>query len=220
MYRMRIRRMIDFAEKCNTPFVNSNTEFVSFLMEGLRKGEIQGYNDSLNKTIPKKKVSAVMKYEDPNDPQNSTEAKASQLNFIYIDEDLLFDRQRSQTKYDIQSISLVLPMNTFGGILPTFDTPIATLRYKDVEKFLDSKPTARWKNPYNNAEDRKISEAFRLRLFCSHITKMMRDNPQGQTIDQIDAFTNYGADSQRGPLLASQNYEYLLVSMENELYEY
>jgi len=221
MYRMRIRRQIDFLDKCNTPFNNRGTEFVRFVMDGLKSGEIQGWNDSLNRTIRKKDMVKKMSLQiDPNDPNTVVYATVDKLNYVYMDEDLVFDRQRSQTRTDILAFTLLVPIGTFGDGLPGFETPLATVRYKDVERLLDSKPTARWKNPYNNAEDRKISEAFRLRLFCSHIIYIQRDNATGERIDQIAAFTDQGKDLDKGPLLAAQNFEYLLVSQENELYEY
>lgn len=220
MHKMRIRRLIDFNEKCNTPFVNTNQEFMHFLLEGLRKGEIQGYNDSLNRTVTKKALQEVIHYEDPNNKEVNVDLKGKDLGYVYMDEDMVFDRQRSQTRYDILSLSLKLPPNTFEGSYPPYEKAIATVRYKDVERLMDAIPMARWKNPYNNAEDRKISEAFRLRLFCSHITRLNYDNPQGSDISGISAYTKQGSDMERGPLLQSAIFEEMLVSKENELYDY
>jgi hypothetical protein len=220
MHKMRVRRLIDFNEKCNTPFINTNQEFMHFLLEGLRKGEIQGYNDSLDHTVTKKSLKETIHYEDPNNKDINVDLKGKDLGYVYMDEDIIFDRQRSQTRYDILSFTLKLPPNTFEGQYPPYEKAIATVRYKDVERYMDAIPMARWKNPYNNAEDRKISDAFRLRLFCGHITRLNYDNPTGSDIAGILSYTNNGNDPERGPLLQSRVFEELLVSKENELYDY
>jgi len=225
MSRMRITRLVDLKEKCNTPFYNRGLEITSFLLDAVKNGDIIPYNDSLNKTITKKAMADKSTYVvvNPDDPKlnDTLRLTAKIMSELYIEEDLIFDRQRSQTRYDIRSISMKIPQYGFNENYPQFEVPFTTLRYKDVERVLDSKPTARWKNPYNNSEDRKYSEAFRLRLFCSHITKIMRNNPENKSIDQIDDLTTVGGpDPITNALLASQNFDYLLVSQENELYEY
>jgi gliding motility associated protien GldN len=217
MYRMRTTRIIDFNEKCNQPFFNKGTEFTRFILDGLKSGELIGFNDSLEKQVSKKYIiGELSKLMDPLDSASRVDLKAEQLNQVYFTEDLVFDRQRSQTRHDILSVSLFVPALSFGDIYPPFNKPLAVVRYKDLVNYLNSKPQATWKNPANNAEDKRYSDALHLRLFCSRITKIMLDNPNGDAIDQMSMYKGV----EKSILLASQNVEYLLVSKENELYEY
>jgi gliding motility associated protien GldN len=218
MYRMRTTRVIDFNEKCNQPFFNKGSEFTRFILDGLKSGELIGFNDSLEKQVSKKYILGELnKLMDPLDPASIVILKPEQLAQVYFTEDLVFDRQRSQTRHDIHSVRLFIPQNAFADAIPAFDRTLAVVRYKDLVNFLNSKPQATWKNPANNAEDKRFSDALHLRLFCSRITKIMLDNPTGDAIDAISAYSKGGDKS---ILLASQNIEYLLVSKENELYEY
>jgi len=217
MYRIRTTRIIDFSEKCNEPFFNKGTEFTRFILDGLKSGELIGFNDSLEKQVSKKYVvGELSKLMDPLDPNSMVTLKPEQLAQVYFTEDLVFDRQRSQTRYDIHSFRLFVPQNAFGDAIPPFDRTLAVVRYKDLVAYMNSKPQATWKNPANNSEDKRYSDALHLRLFCSRITKIMLDNPTGDAIDAIEAYNK----NERSILLASQNIEYLLVSKENELYEY
>jgi len=217
MQRLRITRVIDFNEKCNQPFFNKGSEFTRFLLNGLKSGELIGFNDSLERQVSKKNILLELeKLMDPTDTSSLVILKPEQLSQVYFTEDLIFDRQRSQTRHDIHSIRLFVPQNAFADAIPPFDRTLAVIRYKDVINYLNTKPQATWRNPANNAEDKRFSDALHLRLFCSRITKIMLDNPAGDNLDAISSYK--GVD--KSILLASQNIEYLLVSKENELYEY
>ncbi|MES2386704.1 MAG: gliding motility protein GldN [Bacteroidota bacterium] len=215
MYRMRVWRNIDLNEKCNTPFFNFDSEITKFILDAYRKGELMAFtNDSLTLERQRTEVEKSMSEIDPLDSNNNKYFKAKDLSFFEIKEDLMFDKQRSQTRYDILSLTMYVPADaTTRG----FDLLVASFRYKDVERILDARPEARWRNAYNNAEDRRFSDAFRLRLFCSRIIRISKDNP---TNNPIASLSSVSAGGPKAELLAAQQFEYDLVSQENELYEY
>jgi chaperone required for assembly of F1-ATPase len=75
-------------------------------------------------------------------------------------------------------------------------------------------PNAKWYNSQNRAEDKKISDAMDLRLFCSRIIKI--SNPKDQMIEDMQEYNT----SDKTVLIASQKYEYELVAKENEVWDY
>lgn len=218
MHRLKMVRRLDFNEKCNTPFLNRGSEFFNFLVTAYKAGQLEAFaDDSLNKVKnPKFVMKFLKRYEmdDNGKVIDSSDISFRDLNICDIREDLIFDRQLSQTKYDIQSVGLILPASQSEK---GATEPICYFRYKDVEKVLNANPRARWRNAYNNVEDRRFSDAFRLRLFCSRIMKLSKDNPENE---EISALPKYAATGVKGWLLASQQLEHDLVSFENELYEY
>lgn len=216
MYRMRIRRVIDLKEKCNTPFYNADYEITKYLLEAVKSGKLTAFDkDSVNKILPVSEVTAKLTYANELDTNIKESIMAKNLTEFQIWEDLLFDRQRSISTYDIQYIYLYIP----AGVKPgqTFDDAIGLLRYRDVEKLFSSlPPKARWKNPFNNREDRTFTDAFRLRLFCGRIVQMAKDNARSEPISQLAEYSG----NIKKQLIASQQFEYDIVSDENELYEY
>ena len=215
MSRMRVWRNIDLNEKCNTPFFNMQSEITKYLLEAYRAGELMAFrDDSLIQEKPKEAVEKDLAEIDPLDSNNNKYFKAKDLSFFEIKEDVIFDKQRSQTRFDILSLTMYVPSDaTTRG----FDIAVASFRYKDIERVLDARPEARWRNGYNNAEDRRFSDAFRLRLFCSRIIRISKDNPSNNSISALPSISGGGP---RAELLAAQQFEYDLVSQENELYEY
>jgi gliding motility associated protien GldN len=223
MQRTKMIRIIDFREKCNESFRYREAEFWKYVVEAYRAGLLDAFSDdSLNKVKnPKYVYDKLFKKEakeekGPNgeDLFDVAPIKYRELYLAEIKEDLLFDRQRSQTFYDIQSVGLILPAESSEK---SAKEAICYFRYKDIERVLNTNPYAKWRNSYNSVEDRRFSDAFRLRLFCSRITKLNKDNPLGEEISALPKFEKFGT---KGWLLASQQFEYDLVSQENELYDY
>jgi hypothetical protein len=133
---------------------------------------------------------------------------AKELNILEIKEDWIFDRKRSRLYYDVQSVTLLLPAdkNQAG-----FEKPIASFKYKDLDKLFRSDPKKFiWYNPQNQAQHKNLADAFDLRLFYGRITKVA--NP-GDT----DLVGMYG---DREGLLKSYQTEYELMETEHSLWEY
>lgn len=218
MHRTKMVRRIDFREKCNTSFRFRGAEFWKYVIEAYRAGQLEAFtDDSLNKVKNSKIVLSKLVNEEKDENGKVTDSRPMPYDYFFlceIREDLLFDRQRSQTFYDIQSVGLILPAQYSEK---SANEPIAFFRYKDIERVLNANPLAKWKNAYNTVEDRRYSDAFRLRLFCSRIIKMSKDNPINEEISALPKYEKFGV---KGWLLASQQFEYDLVSQENELYEY
>ncbi|MVM31529.1 gliding motility protein GldN [Spirosoma sp. HMF4905] len=131
-----------------------------------------------------------------------------ELNILELKEDWIFDRKRSRLYYDIQTVTLLLPAdkNTAG-----YEKPIASFKYKDLDKLFRSDPKKFiWYNPQNQAQHKNLADAFDLRLFYGRITKVA--NP-GDT----DLVGMYG---DREGLLKSYQTEYELMETEHSLWEY
>lgn len=131
-----------------------------------------------------------------------------ELNILEVKEDWIFDRKRSRLYYDIQTVTLLLPAdkNPAG-----FEVPIASFKYKDLDKLFRSDPKKFiWYNPQNQAQHKNLADAFDLRLFYGRITKVA--NPGDQ-----DLVGMYG---DREGLLKSYQTEYELMETEHSLWEY
>ena len=133
---------------------------------------------------------------------------AKELSVLEVMEDWIFDKKRSRLYYDIQTIKMLLPAdkNVAG-----FELPIATFKYKDLDKLFRSDPKKFvWYNTQNQAQHKNLADAFDLRLFYGRITKVA--NPQDQELVGI-----YG---DKEGLLKSYQAEYDLMEIEHGLWEY
>ena len=215
MFRMKINRRIPLKEKCNRPFYNTNNEITTHLIQGLVSGKLIAYDpDSNSKILPINYIEDYLTKVDPFDGSKSR-MKGSELDYIDLVEDLIFDSQRSMTYYDIHYIIVTSPADPTSG--RNLATRLAAIRYKDLEAYWATLPTSvRWRNPANNKENRTFAEAFRLRLFCGVITKIDKDNATGVDLQSLPE--NQG--NMMLTLLNAQQVEMDLVSWENELYEY
>ena len=133
---------------------------------------------------------------------------AKEFSVMEIKEDWIFDRKRSRLYYDIQTVTIFLPSDkNAAGV----ETPLATFKYKDLDKLFRSDPKKFiWYNPQNQAQHKNLADAFDLRLFYGRITKVA--NP-GDT----DLVGMYG---DREGLLKSYQTEYELMETEHGLWEY
>ncbi|WP_420151625.1 gliding motility protein GldN [Spirosoma sp.] len=177
---------------------------------------------------PKKKVATTKKgkkgkaavVEPVVEPKKDTVAVAAapafsgdeyfpkELNILEIKEDWIFDRKRSRLYYDIQTVTILLPAdkNEAG-----FEKPIASFKYKDLDKLFRSDPKKFiWYNPQNQAQHKNLADAFDLRLFYGRITKVA--NP-----GDSDLVGMYG---DREGLIKSYQTEYELMETEHGLWEY
>jgi gliding motility associated protien GldN len=221
MYKMQVWRIMDLREKCNQPFLAKGNEITKAICEAVASGKLNAYaTDSLNVILTPDKFNE--KLTDPDSRQLDAEGNPvpntgtlflpDQLYILKFRENLLFDKQRSRFYYDIQTLTLIIPA-VFNKISGT-ETEVASFRYADVAKVFRNMPNARWYNSQNRAEDKRISDAMDLRLFCSRILKI--SNPKNQLIEDMPEYR----DSPRSVLVASQKYEYELVAKENEVWDY
>lgn len=131
---------------------------------------------------------------------------------LEINEDVLFDKQRSVLFYDILSITLYVPADHPDNI-KGFQYPICTFKYKElVEKVFKDNPKAIWFNPYNDREHRNLADAFELRLFSSYLIKI--SNPSDEEIMET-----YGGDPKTG-IMASQWKAFEMLEYEHNLWEF
>lgn len=131
---------------------------------------------------------------------------------LELNEDLLFDKQRSVLYYDILSITLYVPADHPDNI-KGFQYPLATFKYKELcEKVFKDNPKAIWYNPYNDREHRNLTDAFELRLFSSYLIKI--SNPSDEEIAET-----YGGDPRTG-IMASQWKSFELLEYEHNLWEF
>ena len=134
---------------------------------------------------------------------------AKEFSILEVKEDWIFDKKRSRLYYDIQTVTMLLPSdkNTAG-----FEVPVATFKYKDLDKLFRSDPKKFiWYNPQNQAQHKNLADAFDLRLFYGRITKVA--NPEDKELVGL-----YG--SEREGLLKSYQTEYELMELEHGLWEY
>jgi gliding motility associated protien GldN len=133
-----------------------------------------------------------------------------QINLMEVKEDWTFDKKRSRLYNDIQALTLLIPseQNTATGL----EIPIASFRYKDVERLFRSDPKKYiWYNSHNTAQNKNLADAFDLRLFWGRITKYSNANDRA-FIDM------YNGDKQA--LSKSLNYEQELMEIESGFWEY
>ena len=133
---------------------------------------------------------------------------AKDFNIMEVKEDWIFDKKRSRLYYDIQTVTVYLPSDkNAAGV----ETPLATFKYKDLDKLFRSDPKKFiWYNPQNQAQHKNLADAFDLRLFYGRITKVA--NP-----GDVDLVGMYG---DREGLLKSYQTEYELMETEHGLWEY
>ncbi|QRR03604.1 type IX secretion system ring protein PorN/GldN [Dyadobacter sandarakinus] len=132
-----------------------------------------------------------------------------QLSIIELKEDWVFDKKRSRQYNDIQTITIVLPAEqTATGL----ELPVASFRYKDVERLFRSDPKKYiWYNTHNTAQNKNLADAMDLRLFYGRITKYSNANDRAF----LDIY-----NGEKEALIKSLNYEQELMELEHGLWEY
>jgi hypothetical protein len=140
----------------------------------------------------------------------STQFLVREMSTLEIVEDMIFDRKRSVTNWDIQAIKIIIPAENFtAGVERT----VGVFKYKDLIDLFRSNPDQMiWFNPQNSAEHKNLADAFALRLFSARIVKVA--NPNDDMI--IDVYS----ESPKQGIMASQWLEYELMEKEHELWSY
>lgn len=221
MYKMQVWRTLDLREKCNQPFFAKGNQITKAMVDEVIAGRLIPYaKDSLTRILTMQEFKD--KIIDPSSAQVDAEGNPipgtgvpflpQNLYVVKFKENLLFDKQRSRFYYDVQTVTLFIPAeyNTLKGT----ETEVASFKYKDLVNVFKNMPTAKWYNSQNRAEDKKISDAMDLRLFCSRIIKI--SNPKDNMIEDMPEYNT----SEKTILIASQKYEYELVAKENEVWDY
>lgn len=140
----------------------------------------------------------------------STQFTVRQMSTLEIVEDMIFDKKRSVTHWDIQAVKIIIPADNFtSGVERT----VGVFKYKDLVDLFRSNPDQMiWFNPQNSAEHKNLADAFALRLFKARIIKVA--NPDDNQI--IDVYNNNPKEG----IMASQWIEYELMEKEHELWSY
>jgi gliding motility associated protien GldN len=132
-----------------------------------------------------------------------------QLSVIELKEDFIFDKKRSRLYYDIQTVTIAIPSDVNPNGL---ETPVATFRYKDLDKLFRSDPKKFiWFNEYNTAQHKNLADAFDLRLFNGRIIKY--SNPMNDDLVKM-----YGGEKEA--MWKSVQIENELMELEHNLWEY
>lgn len=133
----------------------------------------------------------------------------NQLSLLEIKEDWVFDKKRSRLYFDMQTITIVLPADqTELGL----EKPIASFKYKDVERLFRSDPKRYiWFNDHNTAQHKNLADAFDNRLFWGRITKY--SNAEDKSF--LDIYRG-----EKEGLIKSLQFEQELMEKEHGLWEY
>jgi len=141
---------------------------------------------------------------------------------IELVEDMIFDKRKSRLTYDILAIGVVIVDATSGALQTRFYIRYADLAAQ-VEKIMRSpKATERasvmWQNRYNPAENKKFTDAFKLRLFHGVITEV--ENPDELSIIETIYNKSSGKGSYAEGVFAEWEKEMELMEKEHNLWEY
>ena len=135
-----------------------------------------------------------------------------EFSIFEIKEDLYFDRIHSRIYFDIQSISMYLPSDSFYN-LTGVEKPVASFRFIDLYNLFKSMPKeAIWFNDSNIAQHKNLGDAFFLRLFKGIIVKVAN-------ADDVRVSELY-AKSRKDGIMASFKVEQDLMEWEANLWEY
>lgn len=242
MYKKTLWRRMDLREKQNAPFYSTNGELPTIIINAVKAGLLFPYvDDSVKTRMDKQTFQDAMKLpeaaEEMSDeekeiirqqmidsgeleegeemPEDEEEDGADEFNpkdfaVVEIKEDVYFDRMRSRLYYDIHSLTLILPSDPDDP--STFERPLASFKYKELEALFKSMPKeALWYNSFNMAEHRNFADAFNLRLFSANLTKFA--NTKDESIVEI-------YQSRKKGMYASQKIEHDMLEFENELWEF
>lgn len=233
MYQKTVTRALDLREKQNEPLFARNREITALIIHAASNGFIKAYgNDSLNQQLAiadfykrmqspalaglsTDTVDLFLEYgENWREVVKMMEAEKYMARDFYqieIKENVLFDKQRSELVYDIQSITIYIPadhpLNTKG-----IQTVVASFSYKELaEKLFKDNPKAIWYNVENDRENKNLADAFDLRLFSSYIIKV--SNAQDAYLSDIYS------DEQKGRMASNWSAE-KLMEYEHNLWEF
>jgi gliding motility associated protien GldN len=234
MYQKTVTRALDLREKQNEPLFSRNREITALLIDGVTNERIKAYeNDSLRKQLSIADFSNKMLtptaaaatsldtvdsylehgpgWRDVVKNMLDERYMARDLYQLEIKENVLFDKQRSQFLYDIQTVTIFIPadhpMNERG-----IQIPVASFSYKEIVSALfKDNPKAIWYNTQNDQENKNLADAFDLRLFSSYIIKVSNAK---------DTYLTDIYSDQKTAIMASSWAAQQLMEYEHNLWEF
>ncbi len=194
MWKRTLWRRVDLKEKQNKPFFAMNRELSKIIISAVERGVDPFATDE--EEIETGPIFI------PN----------REFSIFEIKEDLYFDRIHSRIYFDIQSISMYLPGDSFYN-LTGVEKPVASFRFIDLYNLFKSMPKeAIWFNDSNIAQHKNLGDAFLLRLFKGIIVKVAN-------ADDVRVSELY-AKSRKDGIMASFKVEQDLMEWEANLWEY
>jgi gliding motility associated protien GldN len=215
MYQIGVWRRIDLREKYNLPFYGTGGLKTDGIMMNI-------YNAVMDNSI---EVFADEEFTQPlsitdfqtrfltTDESVTDSIFVKDLYFLDFREDFVFDKHRSEVRFDVKYLELVMPSETNRD---TGQKTIAFIRYRDFYNHFDSVENGEWLNFQNTSKNLPYSQAFDLRLFRSVVRKYT--NPENALI--IDMVDPDNPNQELQAYLNSIEFEYDLLEWENNLWEW
>ena len=242
MWKKTLWRRVDLKEKQNKPFFAINREISKIIFDAVQRGVLIPYNsDSVTDNNVMAREDFLINVQQENldgdddfgggfeddpfaaadpfaDEVEEEESAGPQLipnrefSIFEIREDLYFDRVHSRIYFDIQSITMYLPGDSFFN-LTGIEKPVASFRFIDLYNLFKSMPKeAIWFNENNIAQHKNLADAFLLRLFKGIIVKIAN----ADDIRVSELFSK----SRKDGIMASFKVEQDLIEWEANLWEY
>ncbi|MFN3403966.1 MAG: gliding motility protein GldN [Cytophagaceae bacterium] len=235
MFKKTVIRALDLREKPNNGLFAKNNEITKWLVEGAVAGKIKMYrNDSLThlQEISELKTKLIIPATGPViDPNNPADTLDAYINFgadwrdnlvisqeylpsdlyqMEIKENVIFDKSRSQLKYQVLALTIFIPADHPANI-KGIQLPVASFSWEEVQKYFSIHPNMNYYNSYNEAAVMNLAEAIDLRRFSSYIIKV------GNARDAY--LTDIYNDPYKG-IMASQWKQTELMEYEHNLWEF
>jgi len=192
---------------------------------GMTEDEIDVMTQDLKLTDPNITTEEIQRKVDEENAKRTTGERFAPgtLKTLQIEEDLIFDRNHSTSKWDVQTVTVVATVDILGAGQVT-DREIVRVRFKDLARYLrkvyadSDQERAYWFNS-NNPGKREISfaDAFDLRLFNAWIIKY--SNTGGLGLQEILGNPNT-PEGRLSILELSQKFRNKLLEMQHNLWEY
>ncbi|MFY0687712.1 MAG: gliding motility protein GldN [Cyclobacteriaceae bacterium] len=238
MFQKTIKRRMNLEEKQNRPFYAKNREIPALIVEAVNNGLLKAYkSDSCIVQLTDEEFNDKIRIELPdqggfgfssgfgneNEPQDEgpkyQAIPATLFSVLYINEDLIFDRNRTRMYYYIRSIGIALPVSAGVEFNPQqFEQQVAFFKYDDLVSLFRGplSDRAEFYNNQNNAANINFSDAFELRLFNAPIIYV-------SNAENLDIRQQYADEIAQNPMydkIIQQKYEYDLMEYESMLWEY
>ncbi|WP_209332294.1 gliding motility protein GldN [Lunatimonas salinarum] len=213
MYQISVWRRIDLREKFNLPFYGTG----GLKLGGIMRNILQAVENMELTPYADEDFTTELSITDfqSNFWINEIGDSIFVRDLYYVDfkEDFIFDKNRSETKFDVKYIILTMPSETNSN---AGERTIGFFKYKDFYEHFKNHPDAKWVNYQNPSKNIPYSQAFDLRLFRSVVRKYT--NPDNALIaDMVD---NSDPNAKMQAYLKSLEFEYKLLEWENDLWEW
>ena len=227
LWKKQIIQRVDLNEKANKSFFAKNKEITKWIIQGIKNGDLQPYQDNLCKKIMEKKEfeNNLKLPEDNNiddlnslgnnnwDNTNNNLVKnhdyflPNEISIMEITSFVLFDIKEAKMKNIPYSIQFIIPSSKFAtGI----SRNLCVIKCEDFFKYTDKYPKDMiYFNNQNPAKHLTIREAFKINAYVSRIIK--EENYNDDTIE--DQFPD-------NPLHASINIEEKIIKKEESCWVY